>query len=74
MNSALIRRADLRYTAFYDHFKALLNDDDDDVNDRSNYEINREDNSPILNGPIIVYEVEVCIKVKVKLGAYAKAM
>ena len=55
------KESGLTLDAFYDHFKALLTDDDDDINDRINYEINKEDNSPILNGPITVDEVEVCI-------------
>ena len=55
------KESELTLDEFYDHFRVLLTDDDDDMNDRINYEINRESNSPILNSPVTTDEVKTCI-------------
>ena len=59
---------ELTLDTFHDHFRVLLadDDDDDDINDRINYEINRETNSPILNSPFTTDEVQTCI-IKLKI-------
>ena len=55
------KESDITLDAFYDHFKGLLADDDQDMQDGINYNINRESDTPILNDPITSDEIKRCI-------------